>query len=227
MGGKKHKSFYEHVVIPLEVEHGFTQILGDASTHGLVGIRTLTRWRQLGRRLVSSLEKFLDTNVETDSLHQEQLSVQIRLMREALDEKVGREREPRLVMALVKICLLLMGSEPEHFFRRVVNRPEHYLLNEYRTVCFTQTGRQKVNLILLAHRNRRIPGLVSTARLTYVGRREKWVPGSFSSGSVTNFPGYIQSYFRCYPSACTPVSTGLGSSIRSWSSRVVPVVSKI
>ena len=71
----------DSVVIPLEVEHALSYHLGKRSTHGLVGERSLQSWVRISRRLVRSLEKYIEVNVDSDSVHHERLQAQLKKMK--------------------------------------------------------------------------------------------------------------------------------------------------
>ena len=78
-------------------------------------------------------------------------------MKEALRGNSGRKREPIIFMALHNTCLLLLGREPDHSNKRVVNRREYFRLSAQRSCHYTQSVSQKVNVILWAKEHSLIP----------------------------------------------------------------------
>jgi hypothetical protein len=130
----------DSVVIPLEVEHALRYHLGKRSTHGLVGEGSLQSWVRISRRLVRNLEKYIEVNMDSDGVHHERLQAQLKKMKEALSSNSGRQREPLLFIALLNTCLLLLGMEPDHWNKRVVNRWGSFRLSAQRSCHYTQSA---------------------------------------------------------------------------------------
>jgi len=137
----------DYVVLPLYIEHLISSICGSRYGHGLVGGKRIKDWREICKKLVNHLERYIDVNLDTDKLHRKRIDVQIARMREALTGKVGLEREPRLVGALLEICLLLLGDTPHQYYRKAWNRPE-FRLQGFRTTHYHQSPFQKVALVI-------------------------------------------------------------------------------
>jgi hypothetical protein len=136
------------VVIPLYIEHLISSICGSRYGHGLVGGKRIKDWREICRKLVKYLERYIDANLDTDKLHRSWIDNQIAQLKKALTSKVGLEREPRLVGALLEICLLLLGDTPNHYWKKVMNRPEYFRLQGVRSAHYHQSPIQKVVLVL-------------------------------------------------------------------------------
>jgi hypothetical protein len=138
----------QFVQIPLSVEHFLSYMFGKNSTHGLAGSSSKSDWTKLCKKLILHLEKYVEQNIYTDRIHLQRIKLQIDALRASLSVKVGPARDPLLFAAFCKLCLLLMGDLPDHWRKKVVNRPEYFRLNPRRSLLYVQSRQQKVNLIL-------------------------------------------------------------------------------
>ena len=127
--------------VSLGAEYFFSFLLGKRGTHGLAGWEDTTSWRHLCHKLVTQLERYVTENIVTDRSHHIALAHAIQALHGAVDNS-GSDRESELVTRFARLCLLLIGDVPNHWDRRVVNRPEYYLLSEHRSVHFLQTPAQ-------------------------------------------------------------------------------------
>jgi hypothetical protein len=132
----------------MAVEFFLSFVLGTSSTHGVGACLDDVEWRRYCKRLTCELEKYIATNVVTDRDHDGQIRTAIsklkRATRPGLDPRL---RERILVVALLELSLLLLGDLPNHRKRKKINRPEHYLLNKYRSLHYSQMADQKAKLL--------------------------------------------------------------------------------
>jgi hypothetical protein len=142
-GNSKRRRRWEdrNIGVSIHAEYLFSFLLGKRGTHGLAGWQDTTSWRHLSHKLVTQLERYIAANIVTDRSHHSDLEHAIQALHGAVDNG-GSDRESELVTRFARLCLLLIGGVPNHWDRRIVNRPEHYLLSEHRSVHFSQTPAQ-------------------------------------------------------------------------------------
>ncbi len=131
----------------MEVEFFFKSLLGGNTSYGHAGTVTSKYWIKDCRRLIEELEKYIEANVNTDKNHLNEIRYQIVVMKGTLRGKSSLDREPILITALAKLCLLLLGDRPKHLRKKRVNKPEFYILQNVRTLQYHQTPKQKAIVI--------------------------------------------------------------------------------
>jgi hypothetical protein len=94
---------------------------------------------------VRHFRKYIAANLNTDRCHQEEIQRAVNKIAAAIDES---DREPKVVIALCELCLLLLGDFPNHWDKAVVDdRPAHFKLNRHRTLSYSQTAIQRAHVI--------------------------------------------------------------------------------
>ena len=88
--------------------------------------------------------KYVDANVVTDQSHYERIHAAIDELNKAIGVRVD---EVRLIAALFKLCLVLLGGVPNHWDKKSINQPKYYLLDHFRTLHYSQSAKQKSELI--------------------------------------------------------------------------------
>jgi hypothetical protein len=145
----------------LDTEHFLSFMFGKQSTHGLAnGLLDEGTWRKYRRKVLRELRKYIDANVVcTDALHQQRIGIALRKIEEA--EGIGEPllREQAFVTGLVELCLTLLGTMPNHWDRRVVNKAHHRRLDRQRTLTYAQSPEQRAHLIFDACRSGFLPGM--------------------------------------------------------------------
>lgn len=138
------------VSIPLEVEHFLASMFGQGQTRrAVVGNNREKEWKKWCRRLTSRLRKYLNANLVTDRSHRELIEMALGDMEKSV-RGPGREREARMVCALVWLVLLLLGDSPGHWFRKRADRPRDLRLDRFRDLRYCQSAEQQS--LLLFHR---------------------------------------------------------------------------
>ena len=130
---------------PLDVEHLLSFLFGKHSTHGAAALIMDGRfWPRYRKKVVDHVQKYVRANVvPTDSVHETQLD--LALCDLAITARQGQE--PFMTAAFARLCLVLLGSMPNHWHRKRINRPEHFRLDRHRSVHHSQTPEQKARLI--------------------------------------------------------------------------------
>lgn len=136
------------ITIPIEVEHFLSFMFGKDSTHGLTGHHPEIVWKRYCTKLTVHLEKYINKNVITDKVHGRNIQLAIDDMKGGVNSIA---REPLLVAALCRLCLLLLGEMPDHWEKKTINRPEHFMLDQFRSLQYCQSAEQKAKLIIATY----------------------------------------------------------------------------
>ena len=137
--------------VPISFEYLLTRLFGKRSYHGFSDVHSFKRWKKPIVKLFGAIRKTILINVDTtDMLHKSRL---LRSCDEAISEitsaevKVINQINVSAIEHLTEIVFELMGRMPDHRDYKVINRPEHWGLNTYRKLNYTQTNNQKASLI--------------------------------------------------------------------------------
>ena len=138
------------VNVPISFEYLLSSLFGKRRYHGFVGLHTFKIWKKHIIKLIGAIQKSITVNVDsTDELNKKTL---IRICERAIGEIKRAKRIENINMAMIE-CLTrlvfeLMGGIPDHWDYKAVNRSEHWKLDHYRKLTYTQTTKQKACLIL-------------------------------------------------------------------------------
>jgi hypothetical protein len=145
----------------IDTEHFLSRLLGKKHTHGLATPLLRDRvWRRQLRRAVMHLGRYIESNVtSTDAVHRHRLEEAIAQLGERVDLPQGLLREQALVTALIDLCLELLGGAPNHWHRKSLNKPHHFVLKRHRTLLFVQAPDQQAHLIADRARRADLVGL--------------------------------------------------------------------
>lgn len=157
----------------LDTEHFLSFLFGKDSTHGLAnGLQNEATWRGYRRKILRELRRYVDANVLTDAFHQQRLDVALEKVEEAQGSGTHFSESRLSLLGLVELCLLLLGGMPDHWDRRVVNKPHHRRLDRQRTLTYGQSPEQRARLIFDACQKGFVPGMDRKAAPEMLGRRE-------------------------------------------------------
>jgi hypothetical protein len=136
-----------------DIEALLSFICGKHSMHSVAGSLAADGkdWKKHSRKLLHHLEQYISANLITDRAHREDIHNTINQIKQGVDLRT-QVREPYLVAFLVKLCLLLLGKMPNHWNKKAVNHHEHFLLDQYRSLHYSQSYKQRAALILDALR---------------------------------------------------------------------------
>lgn len=140
----------ESVYLNLDFEHLLSNLYGKSTTHGIVGMKDKTTWLKTILKVLSSIEKAINQSIETNDInHKNELSFLCYKTKENV-EKASNINSINLevISGLVKIIFILLGQMPNNWFKKIVNRPDSWKLNDFRTIIYTQNYTQKANLII-------------------------------------------------------------------------------
>jgi len=136
--------------VGLSLEYFLSSMFGVSSTHGLAGCLSGKgsdrSWRKRFGRVINHLEEYIEFNVVTDVAHTNELQDAIGRLREANSAR-GPNSDRLVIAELVRLCLTLLGEMPNHWFDRRVVGNDCFSLNKVRSIHYSQSDAQKVELI--------------------------------------------------------------------------------
>lgn len=103
-------------------------------------------WQHVLNKLLSKLEIAVKRNVTTDYIHAEQIREQFENAKRKINEKVNSD--PDIIMALFRLCFVLIGDLPNNTDIRYANKNKYFDLNVKRSLHFLQNKNQKIKVIL-------------------------------------------------------------------------------
>ena len=109
-------------------------------------LRSEKAWKHVIRRLTSAIGKSIEKNVLSDGFHKSRLRSYIDKL-----EQLGKSKhivDPEVVYCMSAIIFELLGGMPDYRRRRIINRRDDYVLDNMRTVIYSQSNSQKVATIL-------------------------------------------------------------------------------
>lgn len=132
------------ISLSIEFEYLLRRLFG-VRYHGWAGWHPRASWKKALVKIMNAMEKTIGLNVNSDSLHLEQLYKSIEVARAAA--KTEKFCESEYIRGLVEIIFLLLGRTPDNSRRRVANKDAHFRTNRYRSLHYTQNLSQKANMI--------------------------------------------------------------------------------
>jgi hypothetical protein len=116
------------------------------------GKRSNNTWMSILSKLINSIEKAIEKNIDSDGLHELRLQNYIRQLKEVCKEKDNNP--PDILLPLIGIIFELLGGMPDYSHRSRINRKSDYELFHMRSVGYTQSSYQKVKTILEASKQK-------------------------------------------------------------------------
>ncbi len=140
----------ETISVPISFEYLLTVLFGKQTYHGFVGVHKVYNWKTHILKLFNAIRKSIIINITvTDEFHKNELLViSARAVEKIRQCKTKDEVNILAIEYLTRIIFELMGKMPNNWDKRIVNRLEYWKLDEFRKLGYTQTERQKLNLIL-------------------------------------------------------------------------------
>ena len=138
------------MMLSIDFEHFLADIFGKQHAHQLSGTFDMPLLKKEYIHIFDSLKKHIRINLDkTDCNHFKEL---ISLCDEAKDEInsaefIDKVNESAFIF-MTKLAFLLMGRMPNNWEKKVLNHNNHYRLDQYRSVTYSQSVEQKVNLVL-------------------------------------------------------------------------------
>jgi hypothetical protein len=151
---------------PIETEYFFTRLFGRETMHGSAGaLRDERAWRRRIRQAFQHLRRYVEANLPaSDSIQRDAVHRLVDRLEAGATMRTPLLREQALVTGLMDLCLSLLGDVPDHWDRRRVAHPNHFMLNKHRTLHYGQSNQQRARLIADACRRSPLPGDMTEAQ---------------------------------------------------------------
>jgi len=111
----------------------------------LHGSKNEKKWRHLLNKLIEITEVSIEKNVNSDSFHLSKIERYLSIAKSCMKSKENEEIE--IIISLFGIIFQLLGCLPNYSDKKTVQRKNNYYLRNFRTLNYTQSSVQKVNLI--------------------------------------------------------------------------------
>lgn len=144
------QNFNDMMPVTLSFEYLLSHMFGKQSYHGFVGAYSASEWKKHILKIIKAMQNAIVVNIDiADECHKRNLFEICRSATETIKKEKTKDMiNLYTIEYLVRIIFELMGKMPDNWARKVVNRLCDWKLNKYRKIIYTQTKRQKVNLIV-------------------------------------------------------------------------------
>lgn len=177
-------------MITSAVQVQLARLFGSASAEATAQARTPREWKRTLRKVLEEIDRYTQTNVETDKLHWLMICSCFVAANEALKNE---DFWPGYAEAITRLALLLLGDYPDHRKRKTGKRKaEHYHLSRLRGLHYLQNQDQKLK-VLLAAQGAGFPELSVAPRTALSQFRAEF-------GYQVGFRGFVRWYKKNHPS---------------------------
>ena len=146
---KNENSTNEEIYVNIDIENLLSSLFGKVNYHGDTGIMTTSVWKQRLIKIIGSIEKSILYNVNSDTFHKDKLNLYCEKAKDEIKKSTNiNQLNTETIYCLVKIIFYLLGDMPDNWDLKTTNKINHWKLDEYRTLYYTQSQEQKANLIL-------------------------------------------------------------------------------
>jgi hypothetical protein len=143
---KKKRETANRTAIPPGVKVQLARLFGSQTKIAKQEALTKTEWKNTMRQILKELEKYIWYNVYTDEMHMYMLYTGLLAAQESLKQE---DFWAGYTEGILRIVLILMGDYPNHKKRRGSGkRKNHYDLQQFRTLHYIQSNKQKLNTLL-------------------------------------------------------------------------------
>jgi hypothetical protein len=132
--------------VPKSVQIQLAWLFGAESTEAHKTQRRPAEWKATLQKILRELDRYIQTNVDTDELHSSIIATGLFAARESLKED---DFWPGYAEGITRALLALLGDYPDHRSRRGGSKPnDHYLLNLHRSLHYAQHTEQRFRTLL-------------------------------------------------------------------------------
>lgn len=150
---KKENSMKEEIYVNHDFETLLSHLFGK-NYHGDSGSLTISDWKKRLIKIINSIEKGIKYNVNSDTFHKDKLNLFCETAKDEINKSISiNQINTDTIRCLVRIIFYLLGDMPDNWNLKITNKLHHWKLDENRTLYYTQSPTQKVNLILNISRN--------------------------------------------------------------------------
>lgn len=169
------KKMKNEISLDYDFESLLSTLFGKEKNHGIVSAENNTSWAKHICRIFELIEKSINQNIVFSNNYQKsEISHVLSEVKVKISEKKSiNSINQDTITGMSKIIFNLIGKMPDNWERKVINHPNHWRLDRYRTIYYSQTNRQKANLIMeLAKHSDYNFGLPSKQELNHKFYRE-------------------------------------------------------
>ena len=105
--------------------------------------------KNLCKRMIPFLERVTKENLNTDKNHYQEIKNTLEGMKSSI--KNDEDFEPRYMIELFRLVLLLFGDIPNNWQKNSISNSKNVNLKKHRDLVYTQSFRQKLQCIFEAH----------------------------------------------------------------------------
>ena len=146
---KKSNSTNEEIYVNTDFEHLMSFLYGKVNYHGDTGHKTISDWKGRLIKIIGSIEKGIRYNVDSDEFHKDKLNLFCEIARNEIKNSSSiNQINTKTIYCLVNIIFCLFGDMPDNWDLKTTNKINHWKFDNNRTLNYTQTPKQKANLIL-------------------------------------------------------------------------------
>ncbi len=137
------------VYIPIEFEHFLSELFGQTSHHGSVGIHSLSDWKKELIKIIRTIRRAIKINIDTDDFHRDDMVRRCDLAIENIKKSTtGDEVNSTMISFSVRLNFMLMGDLPNNWDKKSISHNSSLTLNSCRNIAYMKNNEQKANLIM-------------------------------------------------------------------------------
>lgn len=139
-----------HATIPIDFEYLLSHLFGKQNYHAVTGTHNTKFLKESYTKIFKSIKRSIELNIITsDQVLLEELNDLCEIALLQLKQKNTAELiNIKMSTYLTKLVFILIGSFPKNWNKRKTNFNKEWILNRYRSICYTSTFQQKCFLIL-------------------------------------------------------------------------------
>ena len=136
------------IPVPPSMQVQFAKLFGNTCPASKSTELTQKDWKNILSRIIEELKRYLDENIQTDTLHRIMLESGLFAASESLKEE---DFFPGYVEGITRFALLLMGDYPDHRrYKSGRKNSNYYKLDIHRSSIWNQDVNQKIGTLLAA-----------------------------------------------------------------------------
>ncbi len=136
--------------IPIDFEYLLSHLFGKQNYHAVTGTSNTKFLKESYTKIFKSIKRSIDLNIITsDQVLLEELSnICDNALLQLKQKNTAELINIKMSTYLTKLVFILIGSFPKNWSKRKTNFNKEWILNRYRSICYTSTFQQKCFLIL-------------------------------------------------------------------------------
>jgi len=146
---KTEHTLNDEIYVGIDFETLLFSLFGKAYYHKDSGNMAIFDWKKRLIKIISSIEKGIKYNVNSDTYHKDKLYLFCEKAKNEITKSNNiNQINTETIYCLVTIIFYLFGDMPNNTNLKITNKINHWKFDENRTLYYTQSPTQKANLIL-------------------------------------------------------------------------------